>query len=331
MGSRATHDSCLACGSEAMETATGVREMMFGAGEMFTYGRCADCTSLTLRDPPADLAPYYPADYYSFGDVRLTTSPGRTAHRILRLRSQIYRRTPEHILRALVHSEVLPLRCPPFIWWLSGSNIGLDASICDVGAGNGATLAKMSLHGYTNLTGIDPFMTGSARQAGPVRLLPETIQDVAATFDLIMFNHSLEHIPDPVDALRAARQRIHDEGRVLVRIPVADSYADRRFGAHWVAIDAPRHLFIPSVRGVRRLAQRAGLQIRRVFFDSTALQFWGSMLYLEGISLKTALNEGRSPTAAVNRRDAAVVRWRTLARRLNACGLGDTAGFLLSR
>jgi SAM-dependent methyltransferase len=199
-----------------------------------------------------------------------------------------------------------------------------------VGSGNGATLLKMSLHGFTNLTGIDPFMTCDCGAIGPVRLLRATLQDLDSQFDLVMFNHSLEHMPDPISALRQARERLREGGRVLVRLPVADSYADRRFGPDWVALDAPRHFFIPSVVGFRELARRSGLRVRRVFFDSSPLQFWGSALYREGTSLTAALAEGLSPTAPANRNNETVVRWHSLARRLNACGLGDTAGFQLS-
>jgi len=320
---------CRACGSEVTEGSFPVREMMFGTGDVFIYERCAGCASLTLRNPPADIEPYYPDSYYSFNQSDGQTRAGSLLDRFLRIRSEVYRQMPEHVLRRLTYSRVRALRCPAFVWWLSGSGINVDAAVCDVGTGDGESLTRMSRHGFTNLTGIDPFMAGGARTIGAIRLLPTTIQDIHEQFDLVMFNHSLEHIAEPVVALSQARERLREGGVILVRVPVADSYADRRFGANWVGIDAPRHFFIPSVRGVKELARRSGLRVQRIFFDSAELQFWGSMLYERGIALKAALENGEHPGAPANRDKEIVIRWCSLARRLNACGLGDTAGFQL--
>jgi SAM-dependent methyltransferase len=328
MSEEARQCICHSCGSMAKESAFHVREMMFNTGETFTYQRCAECASLTLRDPPAEIEPYYPDSYYSFGEVNLQTRPGSSLHKLLRIRSKIYSRVPEHLLRSLIYSRTRALHCPSFVWWLSGSGISVDGAVCDVGTGNGDMLAKMSRHGFTNLTGIDPFMTGGARTIGPIRLLPSTIEDVDSEFDLVMFNHSLEHIADPVTALCQARDRLREGGMILVRVPVADSYADRRFGPYWVGIDAPRHCFIPSVRGMKALARRSGLRVQRIFFDSDELQFSGSMLYQRGIPLTTVAKE-ENPGARVSRERENVIRSCSLARGLNACGLGDTAGFQL--
>jgi hypothetical protein len=41
------------------------REMMFGTRESFTYFECEGCGCLHLIDVPADLAAYYPKEYYS--------------------------------------------------------------------------------------------------------------------------------------------------------------------------------------------------------------------------------------------------------------------------
>ena len=39
---------------------------MFGTRESFTYLQCGGCGTVQLLDVPADLAPHYPPDYYSF-------------------------------------------------------------------------------------------------------------------------------------------------------------------------------------------------------------------------------------------------------------------------
>ena len=59
-----TGRSCPLCDG-AVRGEHRAREMMFGLRDRFLYGECRDCGSLVLLDPPADLGPYYPPDYYS--------------------------------------------------------------------------------------------------------------------------------------------------------------------------------------------------------------------------------------------------------------------------
>jgi hypothetical protein len=39
---------------------------MYGTRETFSYLACADCGCLQISNIPADLARYYPSDYYSY-------------------------------------------------------------------------------------------------------------------------------------------------------------------------------------------------------------------------------------------------------------------------
>ena len=55
--------ACGACGGISLDRLR-VREMMFGTREVFTYGECANCGSLTLLDPPEDLSRFYDHDTY---------------------------------------------------------------------------------------------------------------------------------------------------------------------------------------------------------------------------------------------------------------------------
>jgi hypothetical protein len=104
----------------------------------------------------------------------------------------------------------------------------------------------------------------------------------------------------------------------------------RRYGGDWVGLDPPRHIFVPTERSMRLLAQRAGLRVERVFYDSHALQFWGSEQYRRDIPLHDKHSWSQSPAAAhFSHRD--VVGWHAASQRLNAAGDGDSAGFVLRR
>ena len=85
-----------------------------------------------------------------------------------------------------------------------------------------------------------------------------TVQDVPGTYDLVMFNHSFEHVEDPLPTLRHARNLLAPGATLLLRTPVAGCWAWRHYGTDWVSIDAPRHAFIPSIAGLRAAAGRRG-------------------------------------------------------------------------
>src|SRR6185369_3591426 len=100
-----------------------------------------------------------------------------------------------------------------------------------------------------------------------------------------LFNHSFEHMEEPVKALVLARERLAPHGAVVLRTPVAGRAAWREYGVDWVQLDAPRHFFLPTEDGMRGLARAAGFKVERVLYDSTGLQFWGSEQYRRGIAL----------------------------------------------
>lgn len=299
------------CGGPASPDTFSAPEMMSGSREAFAYRQCGDCASLWAQEPPSDLARFYAADYYAHGTPqRFAPSPLRTAV------GEVVRRLPRSVqVAAARHTPI-----PPFFSWLSGTRTTRSSAIADVGSGEGVLLHVMARYGFADLTGFDPFLAAESSH-GAVRLRREGLADAGQTFDLVMFHHSLEHVAEPLAALVGARDRLRDGGHLLVRLPVVNR-AWALYGVDWVGLDPPRHLAIPTVCGFRALADRAGLRIVRTFFDSYALQFWGSENYRAGVPLKDG-PVGVAPST--------MAAWERESRRLNDAGLGDAAGFVLRR
>ena len=53
----------------------------------------------------------------------------------------------------------------------------------------------------------------------------------------------------------------------------------------WVAIDAPRHFFLHSLKSIEMLATEAQLTIREIVCDFEELHYWGSEQYRRDIPL----------------------------------------------
>jgi len=82
-------------------------------------------------------------------------------------------------------------------------------------------------------------------------------------FDLIISNHSFEHISDQLETLLKVRKILSENDVCLIRMPVKAEYIWNRYGANWVKIDAPRHFLIH--RGC--LAIAFGTKKNRFFLD----------------------------------------------------------------
>lgn len=95
--------------------------------------------------------------------------------------------------------------------------------VLDVGSGTGGLLDRRAKAGFRHLRGIDPFLKQAMTTPAGVPLACSRIEDEREPQDTIMFNHSLEHVPDPLAALRHAARLLAPDGRIIVRIPTPSS------------------------------------------------------------------------------------------------------------
>jgi hypothetical protein len=113
-------------------------------------------------------------------------------------------------------------------------------------------------------------------------------------------------------------------------VPVAGSFAWKRYGVNWVQLDAPRHVFLPSVQSMKRLAQSSGLRITDMVQESSEFQFRGSEQYLRDIPLMDRRSYWRSFWRQYFPRKA-ILAYRAQAAELNRNGEGDSACFYLRK
>ena len=294
--------------------------MMFGTREEFDYVECAACGCLQIGTPPADLRRFYPPAYYAFA-----ADNGRAS-----LRDALAVTRVAHVLgrRSLLGRLLVAWRgYPAEVAAIARIDVPRDAAILDVGCGDGVLLRRLAAVGFSRLHGVDPFVPATARSPDGVTVFKARLEAFDGRYDVVMLHHSLEHMEDPLAAMSAIRRLLSSGGTAIVRTPVADSTAWRLYGADWVQLDAPRHLFVHSRQSVSNLAERAGLEVSSVVYDSTAFQFWGSELYRSGVPLYADRPGGRLPGRRMSR--SQMRRYEREARELNERQLGDQACFYL--
>ena len=300
---------CKACLSDGEHRRHVFVEMMFGTRELFEYQECIDCGTIQRLSDVADEGRFYPDGYYSFA------RPSRNS-RIIAIRDA-------HALgtKSILGAVASLVRYDPIVGVIGDFGIDPSSRVLDVGCGAGKLLHRMSAAGFKNLTGVDPFV--SEPTSGAVTIHKSDLQTMSGEFDFIMFNHSLEHVPDPVQNLGNARKLLSPEGRILVRIPTSSSDAWTEYGPDWVQLDAPRHIVIPSRKGMSALAERCGLSVRQSIDDSTAFQFWGSEMYRKSKPLASS-----QPNDVFSRHE--LRRFAKRAAKLNIERRGDQTAFLLT-
>lgn len=314
--------TCGACGESTAAPTIIAEERMFGFGNRFDYFECTGCGCLQLRGTVTDLARYYPSNYYSFSEQT-------------RKRPLMQWLEQQRNRRAVVGTGwlgALLLQWKPHAPLESLRRLDLRAGtrILDVGCGGGELLLALRDLGFRSLSGVDPNIAADIGPGNGIHVRKREIQDLDGNFDVVMFHHSLEHIPDQVGALRAAARLLAPGGRCLVRIPLAGQQAWKEYGVHWSQLDAPRHLFLHTCKSLGRLAERTGFCVVETVFDSNEFQFWGSECLKRGIPLFDPAT-GRPNPQAVQIRQQGARAWRKQARALNAAGQGDQGCFVLER
>jgi SAM-dependent methyltransferase len=271
---------CISCGKKGRHRVFTAEEKMFSLGERFEYFKCEECGSLQIINIPSDLGRHYPSDYYSMVTVDepiLTPSRLRLFARTARTECQIRNAGPIAWVIAKIAPDWSELN-----WnWFRGY-VSTKSRILDVGCGGGELLRHMHAQGFRRLTGLDPFIARSVEAPG-LRIVQGTLEDLKGEFDFLMFHHSLEHMADPLGALRNVRPLLADGGALLVRVPVADTPAALHYGPNWIGLDPPRHLVVPSRAGMNSLARRAGFFVERYWSDTTEWSLLASEAIMRGL------------------------------------------------
>jgi SAM-dependent methyltransferase len=311
---------CPICSIDSAEQPYVVKEQMIGTNEPFAYVRCSACAARRLLDIPADMSRYYPDSYIAFQ----LGARGWFRTWFRRYRNAGY-------FRWNAGAPIRWLRPDGALAALARVPLGRDERVVDVGCGSGLELHRLAELGFRHLTGIDPFIPDAVagRHADGVTVLKVSLDDFRdrGIADLAFANHVFEHVADPIGFLRGiARLLTPGKGRCLLRTPIANSWAAENYGPHWVQHDAPRHLVIHTEESLRLAAQQAGLRVARVWYDSTAFQFWGSEAYQRGDSLLQTFERRKAHSLRLLWN---TTRERARAAMLNRNGKGDQACFVL--
>jgi SAM-dependent methyltransferase len=259
-------NACLICGQQLTQIgARAIDRLVTGEGP-FEVLHCPACNfGVTLpRMTDDELARYYSSTYY---EAFCEWADGGGGSLLVRARSRWRRFSARRRAR---RKPFAPLPVTP-------------GRVLDVGCGDGGLLENFADAPWQPV-GLDPSKTAveATRRRG-IEAFQGTLDDhpwAYGSFQAVLFQHSLEHIPDPMASLSEAARLLAPGGVVVVAVPNWASWQRRLFGSFWSHLELPRHNQFFSPKALRRSAERMHLEAIEVGTESNVISPVYSLHYL---------------------------------------------------
>jgi SAM-dependent methyltransferase len=126
--------------------------------------------------------------------------------------------------------------------------------VLDVGCEDGGVLDKLQDRGWIT-TGVDPNTKDTITRHRMLSVIPDE-----PGFDLIIMQHVLEHLRDPVATLKQARRALREDGHLFVGVPTLDGLASHQKKNYCIN---RQHVTAYTARSLSNLLGLAGFSIER--------------------------------------------------------------------
>jgi 2-polyprenyl-3-methyl-5-hydroxy-6-metoxy-1,4-benzoquinol methylase len=263
MMQESNNDGCPLCGDTRFQPVFVARDRLLGRPGDFPVTRCLSCglAQLHPRPSPAELTAHYPDTYYPI-DAEPSAEAIAVAQGLL---DRVTAWTDRHRRET---PRILDIGCGTGLFLHLAQQRGMPA--------RGIELSESAVAYGRERYGLD-IQHGTLDTAN----LPER------AFDIITMWHVLEHLHDPVTALRLVEAALRPGGLLLIGVPNFGSIEARLFGRRWYSLDAPRHLYQFTPATVAATVERAGLEVERIDHSTgTAGLVYSIMGDVTGVSLK---------------------------------------------
>lgn len=186
--------------------------------------------------------------------------------------------------------------------------------VLDIGASAGTMLAIFKKIGW-EVWGIEPSVSADIARKKGIKILKKTFEKAKLPkeyFDVVILNHTLEHMKNPASVLKKVEKVLKTGGIVFVDVPNFGGLSARIMGERWPFILPEEHVFHFTPETLKKVLQKSGFKIKcwktqsglfecanpfsEVFLSLSTFKkrFFTNVLGFPGAFLATAINRGAS-------------------------------------
>ena len=234
--------ACPLCGQDRPEFYRAGRDRAHGTPGQFRLVRCRNCRLVYLNPRPTEheIGDLYPPDYgphqvvrSRLGHIRRIDVGYGMSKRARFVERYVSRRGYALDIGCGTGEFLLELRSRG--WQVVGQEISDNAAIAAIEAGLDVRTSALDRCGFE-----------------------------AESFDLVTLWDVIEHLPDPLSALREIRRILRPSGLLVLSTPDIESLDSRLFAGWWHGLEMPRHLVLFGPETIRQALQRAGFQVQLI-------------------------------------------------------------------
>jgi SAM-dependent methyltransferase len=254
---------CPICGSEETRVyRTDVKDLEYFVEPLrpFIVQKCNRCESefLDPRPTESELPAFYPEDYHAYNE-----NHSRVARLLVEARARS---------RARFYGRLIEDR---------------PGHLFDVGSGDCRHFDELRRFLDLECSGVEiqPEVAAKGRARG-YDILEGTLENADLTghvgkYDIVSMNHVLEHVVFPRTMLERSFELLRPGGHLIGQLPTVTSWEHGIFGRNWGGYHYPRHLQIPSRRGLSGLLKEVGfggVKIRAAPHIQTTISLQNSLV-----------------------------------------------------
>lgn len=231
----------------------------------FSLVQCKKCELVFINPQPTyqELSPFYQDGYFT--STELSDGPKSFLNSLKKFRR-----------------EKLPEFKPRFYKW--GLFSKREGNFLDVGCAVGAK-SKGLIRDFPGWSfyGIEPDQNAVeiANKLEKFNVSKGSLLDVEYNnnfFDIIMFHHVLEHVPDPKKNIKESHRILKDGGYLIIVVPNYGSIFSKIFKKNWRHLDIPRHLFHFNRNTLKTLLGDNGFRVEKIEAETMDGSFLNSLV-----------------------------------------------------
>jgi 2-polyprenyl-3-methyl-5-hydroxy-6-metoxy-1,4-benzoquinol methylase len=241
--------NCIICNRNDSEQFLTGRDFRYNTSEeTFTIVKCKRCGLLYVNHRPTkdEIGQYYPDNYRTRETLKSAVQIENKIKKYYKTkRSRLFFKNP---------------------WYI---DLPIGTTVLDIGCGAGELLLRLKELGC-NAYGIDVDEITSKYLSKTMNLkvincdIDNGTQFQADFFDVIIMQHSLEHVHNPLNVLTEVSRIIKPKGILIIGVPNIDSYISQVTRENWGDLDIPRHLFHFTPSTISALLNTVGFSIETI-------------------------------------------------------------------